>query len=364
MRSGIIASVILSVMLMSSGTVRSQDDVDELFADQDFGTPADAGELFDEDDDPSPSEEQPYPNTQLPGVDKINQRLEQASDLSKVQELKTKIREEDDETQRQKLADELTKEMQKLFDEDFEKRNDEVKKLEGRVAKLRESLDKRKAARDRIIKNRIESVMLEADGLGLPGETPVSPWANIAGGFAKSFPNSNIPAKPHSVTTVETYPDGSRKVQIQYTETRVEQRDREVPYTVMVPQSRTRMVNGQQQEYMVNVPEQRTRTETYTVAVPVQRERELIVEKGQSAQAAVGNFLRGQSSIEPRFTRHDLPPRQWQTESNGIRSPPFERAQTVEPTNQWRDTAPTFGPIQDQRPRLRTAEPANRPAEN
>ena len=187
MRSGFIASVILFTFLVlpancvtqaagddapdigvfdASPAAESPDELDfggdedsfDVVPDSDPAIDADSNQEFFDDPSPNPDFGENYnPPTPTSGLDKV-------------QELKTKIREEEDETKRQKLADELTKEMQKLFEEDFQKRDEEVKKLEDRVSKLRGSLDKRKAARDRIIKNRIEAILLEADGLGLPGE--------------------------------------------------------------------------------------------------------------------------------------------------------------------------------------------------
>ena len=199
MRSGFIGSVILSTFLMAPNNVVAQPasgdgiasfgEVDSAFdptpesepANDDTDTP---DLLLDESEGATTSPQ--YPSTgspslnELDSLNELNPQNEQGPDLSMVQELKTKIREEEDEDQRQKLADELTKVMQELFEEDFQKRDDEVKKLEDRVAKLRSSLDKRKAARDRIIKNRIEAILLEADGLGLPGERN-SNWADAIG---------------------------------------------------------------------------------------------------------------------------------------------------------------------------------------
>ncbi len=55
------------------------------------------------------------------------------------------------------------------FDRDLESREKDVVELEARVKKLREQLDKRKAAREKIIELRMTTIQNEIDGLGFPG---------------------------------------------------------------------------------------------------------------------------------------------------------------------------------------------------
>ena len=66
------------------------------------------------------------------------------------------------------------------FDRDLESREKDVVELEARVKKLREQLDKRKAAKEKIIELRMTTIQNEIDGLGFPGGTGMAP----GGGFS------------------------------------------------------------------------------------------------------------------------------------------------------------------------------------
>ncbi len=63
----------------------------------------------------------------------------------------------------------LTELLEKQFTRDFDTREKDVVELEAKVKKLREQLDKRKAAKEKIIELRMTTIQNEIDGLGFPG---------------------------------------------------------------------------------------------------------------------------------------------------------------------------------------------------
>ncbi len=62
------------------------------------------------------------------------------------------------------------------FDRDVASREKDVKELESRTKKLREQLDKRKGAKDKIVELKLATIQSELDGLGFPemGTIPAS----------------------------------------------------------------------------------------------------------------------------------------------------------------------------------------------
>ena len=75
-------------------------------------------------------------------------------------------------------------------------------------------------------------------------------------------------------------------------------RSREVPQTVLVPQTRVRMVDGREQRYTFRVPETRSRTESYVVSVPV-GQTELNVVKVPKGEDVMEYLKRYQEKWKP-----------------------------------------------------------------
>ncbi len=96
--------------------------------------------------------------------------------------------------------------LEKQFTRDFDTREKDVLELETRVQKLREQLNKRKAAKEKIIELRMTTIQNEIDGLGFPGGGGVVPGggftapAYIPGSsFAPGMPNGLEPTlEPNS----------------------------------------------------------------------------------------------------------------------------------------------------------------------
>ena len=95
------------------------------------------------------------------------------------------------------------------FDRDLESREKDVVELEARVKKLREQLDKRKAAREKIIELRLTTIQNEIDGLGFPGGTGMAPGEGFTGpafGSSGNFaPNREPELDPNSILDAPSY---------------------------------------------------------------------------------------------------------------------------------------------------------------
>jgi hypothetical protein len=115
-----------------------------------------------------------------------DQQLEQ-----EVQSLVRQLADSTDDKQRAELKDKLAATLEKQFDTQQKLRELEVSRIEARVQKLRDVVKKRTDSRRKIIDNRLEQLLNDADGLG---------W-NAAGGhpvqFApQGFPGMMGPMKP------------------------------------------------------------------------------------------------------------------------------------------------------------------------
>lgn len=63
---------------------------------------------------------------------------------------------------------ELADLLQRYFDRDLERREQEIADVEGRVKRLRDQIEKRKAAKKEIVRLRLQTMVNEAEGLGFP----------------------------------------------------------------------------------------------------------------------------------------------------------------------------------------------------
>lgn len=97
---------------------------------------------------------------------------EERKRFGEVRELREKIRGEKDEKKRTELGETLRTKLGAIFDDDLSERDEQLKKLEARVAKLRAAVEKRRKNRDRVITLQVDSVMLAAEGLAFPAIQP------------------------------------------------------------------------------------------------------------------------------------------------------------------------------------------------
>ena len=215
-------------------------------------------------------------------------------DRQEIISLQRQIRQHDKEDKegRDELVTKLRDLMTGLFDADYAEREAAVVKLEERVGKLRADLEKRKAARDRIIGVRIDRLLLDADGLNFP----------VLGDEASVFSQPNF-----EVVKLIPQPNGDQiaEVLLKYTK---EPRQRTTTYTVMVPQQRTRMTpKGTEVKYQVMVPEQRQRTETYYALVPINRKLAIKVPNGQDVHTFLEKAIKSEAT--PDSSRFSTPAR-------------------------------------------------------
>lgn len=97
--------------------------------------------------------------------------------------------------------------LEKQFSRDVERREKEVAELEERVKKLRDQLDKRKTAKEKIIGLRVDTIQNEADGLGFPdlggGPREVNTLFSSPGFGVPGV--SGIPAVPGAPATISVF---------------------------------------------------------------------------------------------------------------------------------------------------------------
>lgn len=205
-----------------------------------------------------------------------------------IQMLEMKIRNHKGKNdKRDRMVEQLTTLMEQVFDEDYARREESVTKLETRVATLRAALDERKAARERIIKNRIDGLLLESDGLAFPLQT-------------------NRTKAQFDVQSIQQQGDGSYVAKVRIPQVRF----RTVAYQVMVPQQRTRTVKGVPQQYTVMVPQTRTRQHAYTVNAPSGGDvHQVKIPKGQDINAYISQFASQRQQINQRNERSILEPK-------------------------------------------------------
>ena len=177
------------------------------------------------------------------------------------------IRDSDDDGGRDKLADELEKLVAELFD--FE-----VKQTEESIAKLQKDVQRKKQNREDLIKERIERVLDPNSAPGLAG-------------------NPTPRGEPYKIESVKKQEDGSSVAKVRIN--RAERRTRVESYTVQTPETRTRIVNGKEQTYTINVARPKTREVNYKVWVPGNEVHSVKIPKGKDKEEVVAAFVKKQS---------------------------------------------------------------------
>lgn len=217
-------------------------------------------------------------------------RAQQPDDRARfieIAKLESQVRSHDgsDKSGRDALVKELTTLMEGVFDADYAVRDAEVRKLEERVGRLRAALDRRKSARERILQNRIDGLLLDADGLAFPS----------------LMANRGDKNPRHEVISVRKLKNGSSvaKVRVSLPQTR----RRTVNYTFQVPQTKSRIVGGVEQEFTFMVPETRSRSEEYTIYVPEGRTHEVTIPKGRDVSGFIAEFAK---TVDVRRARRDV----------------------------------------------------------
>ncbi len=107
-----------------------------------------------------------------PGAGTMNSTFEASDGLVQVElsrraeALVSQYGETSEDAQRQKIKTDLSEILAEQFNLQQKIREDEVTQIEARVKKLRELIEKRKAAQKSIIENRLEQLLRDAEGLG------------------------------------------------------------------------------------------------------------------------------------------------------------------------------------------------------
>ena len=97
----------------------------------------------------------------------------------------------EDQDARAKQRDEIAKGLNEIFDIRQEQRVNELKALEARVQKLRATLDQRAASKNEILKNRLDYLLREADGLGWGDGIPAPRRLGLPGAASAATFNTN-----------------------------------------------------------------------------------------------------------------------------------------------------------------------------
>lgn len=235
-------------------------------------------------------------------------------------ELSSAIQTEKSSERRAELAQELKTVMGKMFDEDHQRREQELTKLEVRVGKLRATQDARFEARDRIIDVHIEKLLLDAEGLSLPslGNFPDTPTPNTNRNRNRNQRqdqnqtslnvfgfSATEPVRPSfRILAEKPAPNGNLLVDVAYTTSEQRQATRVVPYKTTTTEQRTRMVrDGQQfreETYDVQVPKTETREEAYTISLPKTEVMTLEVPSGANVHDYVNRKLRAIKKVRRR----------------------------------------------------------------
>ena len=202
------------------------------------------------------------------------------------QQLRQKVLEAKDETTRKQRGAELQKFLESVFDEDLARRENELSKLEARLKKLRDSVESRKTNRDRIIGVRMDSLMLDAQGLGLPGLGAPS-FDNNSG----NHPKFQI----DSLKVLGRNGDGSIAVQVVYTVLKDEKRTRTIQKTSFKRRPNTNEV----------VPVTEQVEQVYFVRVPTQFKADAIIPAGEDMTRYLTKHLQ---SAESRGTKVESAP--------------------------------------------------------
>ncbi|HVC98765.1 MAG TPA: hypothetical protein VND64_34190 [Pirellulales bacterium] len=111
-----------------------------------------------------------------------------------------------DDEQKSKIKEQLAEALEQQFSVQQQLREREVAKIEARVKKLRQTIDKRNGAKRSIIDKRLDQLIREAEGLGwnAPAAGPVYPSVGPAGAnfytpLSSETPIGGLPESPRAI---------------------------------------------------------------------------------------------------------------------------------------------------------------------
>jgi hypothetical protein len=110
----------------------------------------------------------------------------------KVQEALNKYTAAKDDDARQAARKQIQGALTDLFDVRQKEREEEIKQIEERVAKLRETLKKRESMRQDLIEHHLTTLIQDAEGLGWGSEGGISAGGMVRGGYSLPGTRSNF----------------------------------------------------------------------------------------------------------------------------------------------------------------------------
>lgn len=99
-----------------------------------------------------------------------------------------------DDAAKSKASAELKANLEKQYDLFVEGQKKQIEDLEARLAKLREQLDKRRAAKERVVELKLQMVLSQAEGLGFPDNG----YPNGATMFGQNLYQTPLPSDGYS----------------------------------------------------------------------------------------------------------------------------------------------------------------------
>ena len=128
---------------------------------------------------------------------------------NKISELVQSIQKSDDDTEKESIKSELKAQLELQYDDYLAKLEKPLKEMEARLEKLRTEYQKRKDARDELVKLRLDNFWYKANGMGWPGDNSRFPRNS-------NFSRSNVllpsPSRSAFDTTIERGVDAPAEV--------------------------------------------------------------------------------------------------------------------------------------------------------
>jgi hypothetical protein len=122
--------------------------------------------------------------------------MEEQEAAKESQDLVRELRDTDDEAKRKDVSEKLRDSLNQQFDAQQKRRAHEVSKIEERLAKLKDTMKKREAAKEQIVGRRLDELSGVMDELGWEETFGPRRPPNVPGG---GFPPGVVPAYPDPV---------------------------------------------------------------------------------------------------------------------------------------------------------------------
>jgi hypothetical protein len=94
---------------------------------------------------------------------------EEMQEMEAMDQALSKLKAGKNDAEKESAKKDLSQALDKLFQRDLEQREHQVTEIEARVKKLRDQIEKRKAAKAEILSLHLKTIINESEGLGFPG---------------------------------------------------------------------------------------------------------------------------------------------------------------------------------------------------